>query len=36
MTILQWGTEEQKKKYLTPLASGEKIGCGAFSEPGAG
>ena len=36
MTLLQWGTEEQKQKYLKPLASGEKIGCGAFSEPGAG
>ena len=36
MTLFQWGTEEQKKKYLKPLASGEKIGCGAFSEPGAG
>lgn len=36
MTLFQWGTEEQKKKYLAPLARGEKIGCGAFSEPGAG
>jgi glutaryl-CoA dehydrogenase (non-decarboxylating) len=36
MTLLQWGTEEQKKRFLTPLARGEKIGCGAFSEPGAG
>lgn len=36
MTLFQWGTEEQKQKFLTPLASGEKIGCGAFSEPGAG
>lgn len=36
MTLLQWGTEEQKKEYLIPLARGEKIGCGAFSEPGAG
>jgi len=36
MTIFQWGTEEQKEKYLVPLARGEKIGCGAFSEPGAG
>lgn len=36
MTIFQWGTEEQKEKYLIPLASGEKLGCGAFSEPGAG
>lgn len=36
MTLLQWGTEEQKEKFLVPLAKGEKIGCGAFSEPGAG
>jgi alkylation response protein AidB-like acyl-CoA dehydrogenase len=36
MTIFQWGTEEQKQKFLIPLARGEKIGCGAFTEPGAG
>lgn len=36
MTLLQWGSEEQKRKYLVPLARGEKIGCGAFTEPGAG
>ena len=36
MTLLQWGTEEQKQKFLAPLARGEKIGCGAFTEPGAG
>jgi alkylation response protein AidB-like acyl-CoA dehydrogenase len=36
MTLFQWGTEEQKMKYLVPLARGDKIGCGAFSEPGAG
>jgi glutaryl-CoA dehydrogenase (non-decarboxylating) len=36
MTLFQWGTEEQKEKYLVPLARGEKIGCGAFSEPGVG
>jgi alkylation response protein AidB-like acyl-CoA dehydrogenase len=36
MTVFQWGTEEQKQKFLIPLASGKKIGCGAFSEPGAG
>src|SRR5512142_200361 len=36
MTIFQWGTEEQKRKFLTPLAKGEKIGCGAFTEPGMG
>jgi glutaryl-CoA dehydrogenase (non-decarboxylating) len=36
MTIFQWGTEEQKQKFLVPLASGEKIGCGVFTEPGMG
>ena len=36
MTLFQWGTEEQKMKYLVPIARGEKVGCGAFSEPGAG
>jgi alkylation response protein AidB-like acyl-CoA dehydrogenase len=36
MTLFQWGTEEQKKKFLTPLAKGEKIGCGAFTEAGMG
>ena len=36
LTLLQWGTEKQKEKYLVSLAKGEKIGCGAFTEPGAG
>ncbi|MFQ5941941.1 MAG: acyl-CoA dehydrogenase family protein [Anaerolineales bacterium] len=36
LTLLQWGTEEQKEKYLIPLAKGEKIGCGAFTESGMG
>ncbi|TFH37183.1 MAG: butyryl-CoA dehydrogenase [Anaerolineales bacterium] len=36
MALFQWGTEEQKQKFLKPLASGEKIGCGAFTESGAG
>jgi alkylation response protein AidB-like acyl-CoA dehydrogenase len=36
MTLFQWGTDEQKQKFLLPLASGEKIGCGAFTEPGMG
>lgn len=31
-----FGTPEQKKKWLTPLARGEKLGCFALSEPGAG
>ena len=36
MTLFQWGTEEQKQEFLVPLAKGEKIGCGAFTEPGMG
>ncbi len=32
----KFGTEEQKKKYLVPLASGEKIGAFCLSEPEAG
>ncbi|TYO98599.1 butyryl-CoA dehydrogenase [Geothermobacter ehrlichii] len=34
--IYLFGTEEQKKKYLTPLASGEKMGGFALTEPEAG
>lgn len=30
------GTDEQKKKYLTPLASGEKLGAWCLTEPGSG
>lgn len=36
MTLLQWGTEEQKQKYLVPQAKGEKIGAFGLTEPGAG
>ncbi|HEX5003205.1 MAG TPA: acyl-CoA dehydrogenase [Bacteroidia bacterium] len=34
--IEQYGTEEQKRKYLTPLAKGEVIGAFCLSEPEAG
>lgn len=34
--ILNFGAEEQKQKYLPPLASGEKIGCFSLTEPGSG
>ncbi len=34
--ILEWGTEEQKKNYLIPLATGRKLGAFALSEPEAG
>lgn len=36
MTVLQWGTEEQKRKYLTPQAEGTKIGAFGLTEPDAG
>ncbi|GGF13306.1 butyryl-CoA dehydrogenase [Halobacillus andaensis] len=36
MTLLQWGTEQQKQKYLIPQAKGEKIGAFGLTEPGAG
>jgi len=34
--IYAFGTEEQKKKYLTPLAKGEKLGAFGLTEPNAG
>ena len=34
--INDFGTEEQKQKYLVPLAKGEKIGAFGLTEPGAG
>ena len=36
LAILRFGTEEQKKKWLPPLARGEKISCFAITEPDAG
>ncbi|QHE51794.1 acyl-CoA dehydrogenase family protein [Pontibacillus sp. HMF3514] len=36
MTLLQWGSEEQKQKYLIPQAKGEKVGAFGLTEPGAG
>lgn len=36
MTLMQWGSEEQKQKYLIPQATGEKIGAFGLTEPGAG
>lgn len=35
-TILAWGTEEQKQKYVPGLAAGELIGCYGLTEPDAG
>src|SRR5579859_6456453 len=34
--ILKWGTEEQKRKYLPKLCSGEWLGCFALTEPDTG
>jgi len=34
--IFQYGTEEQKKKFLTPLAQGTKLGAFGLTEPNAG
>lgn len=34
--IFNFGTEEQKQKYLPPLCSGEKLGAFGLTEPGAG
>ena len=34
--IMKFGTEEQKAKYLAPLAAGEKLGAFALTEPSAG
>jgi alkylation response protein AidB-like acyl-CoA dehydrogenase len=34
--VMAWGTHEQKVKYLTPVAGGEKIGCYGLTEAGAG
>lgn len=36
LTILQWGTEEQKQRWLPKLATGAKVGAFGLTEPNAG
>lgn len=36
MTVLKWGTDEQRRRWLPLLAKGEMIGAFALTEPGAG
>ena len=35
-TIMRWGTEEQARRWLMPMAQHKEIWCQLFSEPGAG
>jgi alkylation response protein AidB-like acyl-CoA dehydrogenase len=35
-TVAHWGTDEQRAELLSGLASGERLGCYALTEPGAG
>ncbi len=34
--LMQWGTEQQKQRYLQPILAGEEMWCEGMSEPGAG
>jgi alkylation response protein AidB-like acyl-CoA dehydrogenase len=36
MPLLRFGTDEQRARFVPPLARGEQIGCFALTEPGAG
>jgi alkylation response protein AidB-like acyl-CoA dehydrogenase len=35
-TVVVWGSDEQKQRYLRPLFTGEEVWCQLFSEPGSG
>jgi glutaryl-CoA dehydrogenase (non-decarboxylating) len=36
LSLLKFGSEDQKQRYLTPMAKGEKLGCFGLTEPAAG
>src|SRR5512144_474469 len=36
LTLLQWGTEEQRQRWLVPQARGEKLATFGLTEPGVG
>ena len=35
-SIVRWGSEEQKQRWLPPLCSGESLGCFGLTEPDTG
>jgi len=35
-TLISWGSEEQKQRYLPKILTAEEIWCQGYSEPGAG
>jgi len=36
LALLQWGSDEQRERWLRPQATGEKLACFCLTEPGAG
>jgi alkylation response protein AidB-like acyl-CoA dehydrogenase len=35
-TLLHWGTEEQKQRFIPPIMKAEEVWCQGYSEPGSG